>query len=880
MMYTKLTGEIITPNDYEYNKARKNYNLAIEKEPCLIVFCLNENDVINAVKYVKENKVNFRIRSGRHDFEVNSNVNCGLIIDLSKLNYVTINEEELTATVGGGIVFGEIYDRLLDKGYTTPGGTCPDVGAAGLTTSAGVGYTTRHFGLALDNLLEVRLVNNEGLILIANENTNSDLFWALKGGLASSFGVVVSLKYKIHKVDKVSFFTSYWSEESFLDIIDTFQKIAYSTDSRLTMNMEINKDKDNKVNLVIDGQFFGLPHELAPVIEPLFKAGKIEDFELVYVPYKEAIQIWEKGCNPPNKFKNSGAFIYDDISIENLKTIIEFVKSAPTGFVHYLEWLPLGGEVVNTPKEETAFAFRDAKFLTQIKCIWNTEEERYASMQWTKLFKKFLDTIGSGNYRGFTDFDISNWQEQYYLDNYKKLQEVKDKYDGENLFKFYQSIQLTKYNTDGLTGEVITKDSPGYDNLRLDYNLYFDYFPYVIVYAENNNDVKNAIKWAKKNYMSITLRCGGHNYEAFSVSNYSLLLDVSRIRGLKLDRCKNLVTIGSGYNLGTLYSELYNLGYQFTGGTCPGVGISGLVSGGGVGLSSRLYGLACDNLVQLKLINHCGELIVANNKENSDLFWACRGAGGGNFGVFVEFTFKVRPVDKITYINITWPQDKRYEVIDQYQKLMMYADNRVTLELVVSKTTADIEGYSYASVEETKALIEPILKIDGQTETTIDYIPFIDAVKNIGKTQNPPNRFKNSAGYIYELLPQEAIDIILTNLDNTPTTGFAHSILFIPGTGKIKENKCLNTSYAHRDAIQLLQYVSRWNEGDNAEENINWIRNFRQSMLKYAYNDYVNFPDLDIINYKYQYFGKNTKALIKVKEKYNPTYLFNFPQSL
>lgn len=446
MSYSILTGIIITPDNPKYYNAKINYNLAIPKYPCKIVYCINERDVINAIRYARENNIKFRIRSGRHDFEANSNIDGGIVIDISKINYVNIDEENLTVTVGGGIVFGKIYSELIKKGYTTPGGTCADVGAAGLTTVGGVGYATRYLGLTLDNLIEVTLIDNRGNKLIVNNIGNSDLFWAIKGASASSFGVVTSLKYKIHKVDKVSFFVSTWYEQDYADIIDIFQNMAATTDNRLTLNMELNKDEEGKINLVVSGQFFGMPNELLNLLNPFFSVGEPNIFEVEYIPYEKAIEKWGDGCHTANKFKNSGAYIYDIISIESIKKIIEFVKNAPKGLVHYLEWISLGGEVLNTPNQSASFAHREAKFLIQIKSIWLTEDQAEASRKWTNLFKKYLDTIGVGNYRGFTDFNIVNWQEQYYRDNYTKLQLVKDMYDSENIFKYFQGIQPTRYS--------------------------------------------------------------------------------------------------------------------------------------------------------------------------------------------------------------------------------------------------------------------------------------------------------------------------------------------------------------------------------------------------------------------------------------------------
>lgn len=882
-MTKKCRFKIVNPNDCSYCKYRKNYNLSIEKFPYGIALCCNENDVMRSLQIVKEKNLDFRVRSNRHDFEANSNLDCGLVIDLSKINHIIIDEENLTATVGGGANFGDIYKTLVNSGFTTPGGTCADVGAVGLSTAAGVGYATRYLGLTMDNIIEFTLIDVNLEKLTVNANTNWDLFWAIKGAQPSSFGVITEIKFKIYKVSDITYFKSSWPIDYAVSLIDTFQKFAYITDQRLTMNLVFEKSESNDLSLNINGQFFGSKEEVLPILKPLFDVINPEYFTLKNVPYKDVIEVWNEDFIPPNKFKNSGSFLYVDLTEKEIEKIIKFVEIAPCGFLHYIEMICLGGQVLAYPNNTAAFPHRHAHYLLQIKCIWRNSDDESLNKHWTADFKDYLDTIGIGTYRGFTDFNIPNWQYQYFGYNYKILREIKTKYDPSNFFKFYQGIQPLEYDISKLTGEIILPSNPKYDESRTLYNLYFNYFPIAVVYAKNIDDVSNAVIWAKENYVNLRIRSGGHNYEGFSSSNYSLLLDVSSLKHLKLNDYSNTVTVGSGFLLGELYDRLYKLGYQFTGGTCPDVGVTGLVSGGGVGLSSRIYGLCCDNLVSVKLINEKGKLVIATNSYNSDLFFALRGGGGGNFGVIVELTFKVRPVKSITFIKITWPDYMNFNVIKTYDNFMYCADKRVTMELTVNKNGSILEGFSYATLEETRKLIKPILYIPNKTYENLEYIPFIDAVNIVGENQLPNNFFKNSSSYAYEPLSDDAINTLLYNIDNPPACGFDHKILIIPFGGSVLENRYLNTSYAHRFARYLIQYVSRWNQGDNDDLNINWIENFRKSMLLYTKDAYINSPDISITNYTSAYYRniKNTLCLIDIKNSYlRNNWLFNFPQTI
>lgn len=433
-------NKCISPSDPIYKYARLNYNLDINDYPDLIIYCSNATSVINALKFVKDNKIPFRIRSGRHDFEAISNLNNGIVIDITKIDFVKINSKDNTAKVGGGILMGDLYSTLAKSGYTIPGGTCADVGASGLTTCAGIGFATRYLSLTLDNLLEVELIDANLNKLVVNKCHHCDLFWALKGGLASNFGIITSLTYKISPVSKVSVFKLKWKGIYAKELMNFWQDFGPFTDKRLTTNFVYQKNSDG-LSVNCNGQFFGNVYSLITLITPLLNIAPYTSFYIENLTYDKAISLWEEDCYPPNTFKNSGSFIYDHLSSSTLDKLVSFVNNSPSGFLHYLEFLPLGGNVLKVPEISSAFPNRSAKFLIQIKSIWEYPSERSASINWTNTVKDFLDLIGIGTYRGFTDFNIEDWQSQYYGENYYALQKIKAKYDPNNFFRFCQSIK-------------------------------------------------------------------------------------------------------------------------------------------------------------------------------------------------------------------------------------------------------------------------------------------------------------------------------------------------------------------------------------------------------------------------------------------------------
>lgn len=180
MKQTKLTGRIVVPTDLDYDVARMNLNLSIPKLPCIIVFCQNNKDVCNALKWARERHIPFRLRSGRHSYENFSLLNRGLIIDVSEMHRITVNTEKLTATIEAGANLGTIYKELWNYGVTIPAGTSASVGIVGLALGGGIGMLSRLYGLTCDQLMEVEMVQACGKfgakLIRANEQENSNLF--------------------------------------------------------------------------------------------------------------------------------------------------------------------------------------------------------------------------------------------------------------------------------------------------------------------------------------------------------------------------------------------------------------------------------------------------------------------------------------------------------------------------------------------------------------------------------------------------------------------------------------------------------------------------------------------------------------------------------
>jgi len=224
-----------------------------------------------------------------------------------------------------------------------------------------------------------------------------------------------------------------------------------------------------------------------------------------------------------------------------------------------------------------------------------------------------------------------------------------------------------------LTGRVLIASDPGWDGARKGFAAwapYDDNVPRYIVFCQDVHDVANAISYAKENHLPFRVRSGRHNYEAYSsLVKDGLIIDVSDIDFVRFDREGMTATVGSGLDSLELFEALGSFGVTLPLATGPSVGVAGLVLGGGFGVTSRKWGLTCDNLIALEIVTADGAIRQVSADADPDLFWACRGGGGGNFGVATSFEYELHPVGPmVTGGIIAHPFDRARDVLKFFRE--------------------------------------------------------------------------------------------------------------------------------------------------------------------------------------------------------------------
>src|SRR3972149_3066422 len=195
----RVRGEVITPGDEGYEEARKVFNAMIDRRPRVVVRCANAGDVIASVDFARENRLDLAVRGGGHSVPGFGTCDDGVVVDLSRMRSVRVDPRARTARAEGGATWGDFNHATNAFGLATTGGVVSTTGIAGLTLGGGIGHLARGIGLSCDNLLSADVVTADGRFLVASENENEDLFWALRGG-AGTFGVVTSFEYTLQPV--------------------------------------------------------------------------------------------------------------------------------------------------------------------------------------------------------------------------------------------------------------------------------------------------------------------------------------------------------------------------------------------------------------------------------------------------------------------------------------------------------------------------------------------------------------------------------------------------------------------------------------------------------------------------------------------------------
>jgi hypothetical protein len=438
-----------------------------------------------------------------------------------------------------------------------------------------------------------------------------------------------------------------------------------------------------------------------------------------------------------------------------------------------------------------------------------------------------------------------------------------------------------------LRGDVVQRGAPGYNAARVVYDTRYDAVkPQAIAYCESLADVQKTVRWARKHHVHIVPRSGGHSYGGYSTTS-GVIVDVSRLHAVSL-AANGRAAAGAGAELMGVYTALANRGRMIPGGTCPTVGIAGLTQGGGIGLSGRKFGLTCDHLLEATVVLADGSAVVANAHQHSDLYWALRGGGGGNFGIVTRLVFRTHPVGSVSTYSMEWPWSDAKQVVQAWQAFAPHAPDGLSCVLNVNAAAGlgtphiTSAGQFFGSEQALRSLLAPLANAGTPTRFTTTTRTFLEAVHYWAGGGTGRATFAAKSSISTAPLSSAGIDALLHQIEDKRTAGTGSGIVLLDSWGgAINRVPKGATAFVHRSALFSMQYLAYWDAGTAAAPNVAWLRRCFAALRPYVSTfAYQNYIDPELPNWQHAYYGTNLARLRQVKHKYDPHNVFHFRQSI
>ena len=415
------------------------------------------------------------------------------------------------------------------------------------------------------------------------------------------------------------------------------------------------------------------------------------------------------------------------------------------------------------------------------------------------------------------------------------------------------SSEMQKEFSSGLKGMVITSESPEYDQARTIWNAMIDRRPGMIVKCRNTEDVIRAVQFARRNNLLVSIRGAGHNIAGNAICEGGLVLDLSQMNSVIVDKDARTARVGPGATLADVDREtqVYNLAVPT--GINSTTGIAGLTLGGGFGWLTRKYGMTVDNLLSADVVTAEGKLVHTDKNENPDLFWGIRG-GGGNFGVITSFEFQVHPVGPDIYAGlIVFPFENAKSLLHQYREFAKTLPDEASTWVVLRKAPPlpflpeSIHGkevvvfanFYAGDPSEGEKMFAPILNFGTPAGHHLGVMPFAGWQQAFDPLLTPGAR-NYWKSHNFAELSDGAIETVIDSVQKLPSP---HCEIFIAMLGGADARVPVDeTAYSNRDTRFIMNVHSRWEAKGEDGPCIEWAREFFKNAAPYATGGvYVNF---------------------------------------
>jgi FAD/FMN-containing dehydrogenase len=432
-------GQSLLPGDEAYDSARKIWNARIDRYPGLIAQCSSTKDVVDAVKFARENDLLVAVRAGGHSIAGRSLCDDGIVIDLSLMKGVSVDPRSRTVRVQPGVLLEEADRKAHEHGLAVPAGVMSKVGMIGSTLGGGVGWLARKYGLACDNLLACEVVTADGQVLMADPRINPDLFWGLRGG-GGNFGIVTSAQFKAYPVSSVLGGIVAFTRDNAQSVLRFYRDFMASAPEDLTAYAALMSMPDGTPMVAILACYCGEVAEGERLLEPLRTIAPAM-FDTIQVMPFPVMQKLADASNPDGIHNHWRSTFLRELSDETINVIIEHADHSfsPLSFVILQIF---DGAINKVGPADTAFPHRRAGFSVGIEAKWVDPMESAPNVAWSQTFSDALKPYSSGtslvNFLGDEGSDVIR---AAFGSNYERMVDLKTKYDPTNFFRLNQNVE-------------------------------------------------------------------------------------------------------------------------------------------------------------------------------------------------------------------------------------------------------------------------------------------------------------------------------------------------------------------------------------------------------------------------------------------------------
>lgn len=443
--------------------------------------------------------------------------------------------------------------------------------------------------------------------------------------------------------------------------------------------------------------------------------------------------------------------------------------------------------------------------------------------------------------------------------------------------------ELQTFRT-SLRGVSFCPGEPGYDDARTVPNAMINRKPAVIARCAGVADVLACVRFAREHDVLVSIRGGGHSVAGKSVCDGGLMIDLSAMKGIRVDPIKRTVRAEAGLRLGEFDRETQAFGLATTLGVVPQTGISGLTLGGGFGHLMAKYGLALDNVIGLDLVRADAEFVSASASQNEDLFWGVRGSGG-NLGIVTSLEYRLHEVGPVLAGAVFHPVAKTRDVLKFCRDFAETLPDEVVIQGGAFNLPDGLPVFGVAAcycgsdLSQGEKVLEPLRKFGS---------PIADAIQAMGYLQLqsmfepffPPGRYTYVKSSFVRSLSDEAIETMAAFAGTSPSP-YTFAPFFEHWHGAVSRVGVSETAFPHRQHSYNFMAWSTWENPDDSEKNIRWTRECWEAMRPFlVQGSYVNYLSDEGDAVARAAYGPNYDRLVALKNKHDPTNFFRMNQNV